>query len=219
GSFILNTAREKMLAGKGTCVGLPAPDTIIKIAPITDTPLKSESDFNWQDVGILGEICVYSETVTPEYVDMPQKTKEAKILGNDGNLWHRMGDLGYIDENGLLWFCGRKSHRIFFEGKVFPSVPQETLFLSHPLIKSCAFVGPLLEEKTSPSLVIEPNKKLTSLEKEQLRSEIRDLARRVIPDTPLQKIYFHSPFPVDVRHNIKIDRLSIKNSIERGRIQ
>ena len=27
-------------------------------------------------------------------------------------VWHRMGDLGCIDEKGRLWFCGRKSHRV-----------------------------------------------------------------------------------------------------------
>jgi acyl-CoA synthetase (AMP-forming)/AMP-acid ligase II len=219
GSFILNTAREKMLAGKGTCVGVPAPNTIIKIAPITDSPLLSEEDFSWQEPNTLGEICVYSETVTPEYVGMPQKTKEAKIKASENGLWHRMGDLGYIDENGLLWFCGRKSHRVHFEGKVIPSLPQETLFLGHPLIRKCAFVGPTLREATSPSLVIEPSKKLSKIEKEALKEEILKLAKDIIPGTPLEQVFFHSPFPVDVRHNIKIDRLKIKESIEKGIIQ
>lgn len=219
GSFVLNTAREKMLAGKGTCVGIPAPGTIVKIAPITDSPLSSENDFDWLDKNTLGEICVFSETVTPEYVGMPQKTQEAKITSNEGALWHRMGDLGYIDENGLLWFCGRKSHRIHFEGQVFPSVPQETLFLGHPLIKKCAFVGPQVKNQIAPSLVIEPNKKLSKEEKEKLQTEVMEMAKRIIPETPLQKVYFYAPFPVDVRHNIKIDRLKIKESIEKGIIQ
>ena len=29
-----------------------------------------------------------------------------------GTFYHRMGDLGYRDDQGRLWFCGRKSHRV-----------------------------------------------------------------------------------------------------------
>lgn len=216
GSFVLNTAREKMLAGKGTCVGVPAPETIIKIAPITDSPLEKESDFEWLGENTLGEICVLSDTVTPEYIGMIEKTKEAKICSNEGTLWHRMGDLGYIDENGLLWFCGRKSHRVTIGEKVLPSVPQETLFLDHPLIKKCAFVGPTLNQKIIPTLVIEPSKKLTSKEKEVLKKEILEIAKNKLPDIPVENVFYFSPFPVDVRHNIKIDRLKLKESIESG---
>ena len=34
-----------------------------------------------------------------------------------GRIWHRMGDLGYFDSEGRLWFCGRKAHRVPGEGE------------------------------------------------------------------------------------------------------
>lgn len=218
GTQVLTDFKDKMLLGKGTCVGRPAPDTLVKIAPITDQPLFFEKDFNWLPQGELGEICVYSDTVTPEYVGMPEKTQEAKIHATSTGLWHRMGDLGHLDENGNLWFCGRKGHRVQVEDQTFPSVPQETPFLSHPLVKKCAYVGPLINNSIHPSLVIETSKNLNSQEKKKLKEEILKVAKEAIPQTPIKEVFFYGPFPVDVRHNIKIDRLKLKEEIEQGRI-
>jgi acyl-CoA synthetase (AMP-forming)/AMP-acid ligase II len=230
GKEILNSFKEKMNQGLGTCVGKAAPQTIIKIAPITDDVLAKEQDIEWLPTGHLGEVCILSETVTPEYVDMKEKTAEAKIVasqnkeqkeheGQRPHLWHRMGDLGYLDEDGHLWFCGRKSHRVTIGDKVIPSVPQEGPFLNHPLINKVAFVGPKLNGEVSPSMVIEPLKKLSSQEKKSLSEELMTKYSQSHKDMPLQRIYFHSQFPVDVRHNIKIDRLKLKTMIEEGSIR
>lgn len=219
GDVVLNKMTKKILSGFGTCVGQPVPDTIIKIAPITDSPLVNEFDFEWHQKNQLGEICVYSDTVTPEYIDMPIKTKEAKIKAIAGGIWHRMGDLGYIDNDGLLWFCGRKSHRIYYENSIIPCVPQENIFLSHPLIEKCAYVGPTINNKITPSLVIKPKRSLRKKESDKLKKEVLNLSSSKGQSIPIKKIYYHESFPVDVRHNIKIDRLKIKDAIERGEIQ
>ncbi len=220
GTEVLNSFKERMVAGQGTCVGRSAPETTIKIAPITEDILAREADVSWVEPGQLGEICVLSQMVTPEYVDMKEKTAEAKISTGNSNLplWHRMGDLGYIDSEGLLWFCGRKSHRVTIDDKTLPSIPQEGPFLSHPLINKCAFVGPTINGVVLPSLVIEPKRKLTSKEKEGLTKEILEGTSAQKNEPPFKRVYFHSQFPVDVRHNIKIDRLKLKTMIEEGRI-
>jgi acyl-CoA synthetase (AMP-forming)/AMP-acid ligase II len=222
GQEILSSYQEKMNAGLGTCVGHAAPNTTIKIAPITDAPITKDSDITWLAPGELGEICVLSQTVTPEYVGMEEKTKLAKITNtfNDEEmpLWHRMGDLGYVDQDGLLWFCGRKSHRVTLGEKIIPSVPQETPLLDHPLINKCAFVGPKLNGEVVASLVVEPKRKLTRKEEENLTLEIIEKVKLTHKDLPLRRVYYYSQFPVDVRHNIKIDRLKLKAMIEEGRI-
>ncbi|MCF8058545.1 MAG: AMP-binding protein [Bacteriovoracaceae bacterium] len=218
GKSVLEEFAVDMNLGKGTCVGKPAPGTIIKIAPITEDPLV-EGEFEWLKVGALGEICVLSDTVTPEYVGMPEKTLEAKIPIIDGRLWHRMGDLGYLDTEGRLWFCGRKSHRVTINNVVYPSVPQENPFLKLPLVQKCAFIGPLTNGETIASLIIEPKRKLSSHEKNDLEIKLRDLAKRSLPGTPIRRVLFHSKFPVDVRHNIKIDRLKLKEMVEKGTIR
>lgn len=219
GSEVLANHSEDMNKGMGTCVGHPAPNTVVKIAPITEAPLEKEEELSWLGPNTLGEICVLSDTVTPEYVGMEQKTKEAKIYREDGRLWHRMGDLGRVDEHGKVWFCGRKSHRVEIFNQVIPSVPQETPFYQLPFIKKCAYVGPKLNGDLSPSLIIEPHKKLNKKEKLDLEIEVVNWAQKNMPNTPLKRVYFHSQFPVDVRHNIKIDRLKLTAMIEEGSIR
>lgn len=218
GEEVLNLYQEKMRQGHGTCVGKAVPETIIKIAPITEEALETEN-FAWLSAHQLGEICVKTQTVTPEYVGMPDKTKLAKIKANDGNLWHRMGDLGYLDESGVLWFCGRKSHRVTLGDKTLPSVPQESFFLENPLVNKAAFVGPLINKKIQPSLVIEPKRRLQRKEREALKKELSEMAKNHIKEISSEHIYFAKSFPVDVRHNIKIDRLKIKEAIEKGQIR
>ena len=78
--------------------------------------------------GSYGEICVKGPVVTTEYKEEPEHTKMAKIMDSDGHVWHRMGDIGYFDEEDRLWFCGRKSHRVILNNG-------QTLFPFH--VKLC----------------------------------------------------------------------------------
>jgi acyl-coenzyme A synthetase/AMP-(fatty) acid ligase len=41
---------------------------------------------------------------------MELKNQRGQNKSDGDNTWHRMGDVGYIDDKGKLWFCGRKSH-------------------------------------------------------------------------------------------------------------
>ncbi len=200
---------SKMLNGMGTCVGHPAPDTEIKIIEITDENIKREEDFNEMPAKRLGEICVLSRTVTPEYVGMPEKTAEAKVQALDGRLWHRMGDIGFKDEEGRLWFCGRKSHRIDLDDHVIGTIPIESLINQIPGVSKSALVCP----KKDPIIVIE-GKRSGSLEKE-IKVKIQQDDRL----SEVKGMAFLEQFPVDVRHNIKIDRLKIRDMAKQGRLQ
>ena len=61
--------------------------------------------------GEIGEIIVRGPVVTREYDGLPDATAAAKIA-DGGEVWHRMGDCGFIDAAGRLWFCGRKAERV-----------------------------------------------------------------------------------------------------------
>jgi len=37
---------------------------------------------------------------------------EISSASSDVEIWHRMGDCGYLDKEGRLWFCGRKAERV-----------------------------------------------------------------------------------------------------------
>ena len=210
GTQLKGEVKELMLKGRGTCVGLPAPETQIKIIKITDDIIATESSFEEVPTGELGEICILSRTVTPEYVGMPEKTAQAKIKAHDkGKLWHRMGDVGYLDESGRLWFCGRKSHRIDLESQIIPTIPIESLINQLPGVEKSALICP----EDAPMIVIEG--KRNSQTEEIIREKISSDERlKVIKD-----IAFLENFPVDIRHNIKIDRIKIRDLARSRRLQ
>ncbi len=209
GSALQGETKKKMLSGAGTCVGYPAPDTEVRIIQITDDIVATDSEMIDAPLGELGEICVYSRTVTPEYVGMKEKTNEAKIKDLRGGLWHRMGDLGYLDHEGRLWFCGRKSHRLQLSDKTIGTIPIESLFNQIPGVEKSALICP----KGVPMIVIE-GKRNSDLER-KIRSQMNSSEQL----HQVKELAFLDHFPVDVRHNIKIDRLKINEMAKLGKLQ
>lgn len=209
GSELKGETKIQMLYGMGTCVGTPAPETEIKIIQITDNIIENEEGMRALPHKCLGEICVLSRTVTPKYMGMPDKTAEAKIRASNGKLWHRMGDVGFIDDHGRLWFCGRKSHLIKVDNKIIPTIPIESIINQIGGVSKSALVCP----HNDPIIVIE-GRRTPSIEKE-IKSVISNDDRL----EEVKGLAFLENFPVDVRHNIKIDRLKIREMAKQGRLQ
>lgn len=57
------------------------------------------------------------------------------------NGWYWTGDLGYVDEDGFLYFAGRTSDWIRVEGENFPAGPIRTILERHPDVVVCAVYG------------------------------------------------------------------------------
>ncbi len=63
--------------------------------------------------GQIGELIVRGPVVTTEYVTRTDANAMAKIRDDErGGFWHRMGDVGYFDQQDRFWFCGRMSQRV-----------------------------------------------------------------------------------------------------------
>ena len=204
GSEVLNKHLPQMLQGDGTCIGKAVPGVEIKIIKVSDIPNK---DLEELPVGEIGEIAVSGLQVTPAYFEMDEETKKAKIHAN-GKLWHRMGDLGWRDHEGNLWFLGRKAHRVETPEHTFYSIQMESIFNQHPMIKRSALVKLQLGEKTFPGLVIERKDGSTRMNEAFLK-ELKILSERTHFTKNIKYYFLNSSFPVDVRHNIKIDRLKL----------
>ncbi|MFP6900532.1 MAG: fatty acid CoA ligase family protein, partial [Opitutales bacterium] len=97
--------------GKGTCLGRPVPEVEVRILPIEDGPIVSMDEAAPLPPGEIGEITVSGPVVTKAYDNDPEANNIHKIREKDV-VWHRMGDLGYLDEDRRLWFCGRKAERV-----------------------------------------------------------------------------------------------------------
>jgi acyl-CoA synthetase (AMP-forming)/AMP-acid ligase II len=218
GRAILATATGASGQVLGTCVGHPAPDTEVCLIPIHDDPGAQWAELDQVPVGQVGEICVRGPQVSRAYAEDPAATAAAKL--NDGEtFWHRMGDAGLFDEDGRLWFQGRVSQRLeTILGRILP-VPVELPFLAHPCVSRCALVGVGPRGRERPVLVVEPQAgqfPRGRRERARLRSELFALvpATRAPEEVQgpgcVEEILFHRSFPVDLRHNAKIDRAALK---------
>jgi acyl-CoA synthetase (AMP-forming)/AMP-acid ligase II len=188
-------------AGHGTCVGTLAPDIELAVIPIVDDVIEEWAQVTPLHAGEIGEICVKGPVVTREYKFEPEQTRLSKIEHGD-SWWHRMGDVGYIDAVGRLWFCGRKAHRVLCaDGTVLFPVRCEGVFNAHPDVLRTALVG----VSSEPTLIIE-RRKGANRDQTEILSELRALGAAHSETAGIDRFLFHGGFPVDVRHNAKIDR-------------
>ena len=197
----------------GVCVGKPFSHGCLHIIPISDEAIDRWDPDLVFPPGRIGEIVARSPVVTHLYVNRPQETARAKIRDGDAVL-HRMGDVGYLDEEGRLWFCGRKSHRVVTEHGLLLPVPCEAVFNRHLQVARTALVGlGPAGGKQTPLLVVEPIKD-TAMNRKQLTAELLQLGARHEHTRHIKQILFHPRFPVDVRHNAKIQRERLRTWAE-----
>ncbi len=208
GREILAETAELSERGGGMCVGRPTPGTDLRVIRILDEPIPEWRDDLVLPAGEVGEIVAKGPVVTRVYVNRPDETAHAKIIDADG-VWHRMGDVGYFDEQGRLWFCGRKSHRVeTAAGRVFP-VPCEAIFNRHPDVARTAVVGVGELGEQTPVLVVEPREgawPASAAQRERFVKELLALGAEHEKTRSIREVLFHRSFPVDVRHNAKIRR-------------
>lgn len=205
---VLNETAALTRAGKGTCVGKALPGIALRVIRISDDALPSWDDRLVLPRGEVGEIAVKGPVVTREYFQVKEATALAKIP--DGNTWwHRMGDVGYLDDHDRLWFCGRKADRVrTARGTLFPD-PCEAIFNQHPDVFRSALVGLGPAGHQRPVIVIEPHAEKYP-ETAEASARFTDELLRLGAANPLTagitSVLFHRAFPVDVRHNVKISR-------------
>ena len=194
--------------GKGTCVGHVFHGMRVRIIETSSEMLREIGKTVSVASGQIGEIIVSGPVATREYYQRPNATNFAKIA--DGDLfWHRMGDVGYFDDVGRLWFCGRKAHIVSTTTGPMYSVCCEAIFNNHPAIYRCALVGIGAKGRQIPIIVAEPEPgKFPSSEKDrrQLGHELLQLGTQNPLTANIHQILFHRSLPVDTRHNVKINR-------------
>lgn len=193
--------------GGGICVGRPLPGITLRLIRITDEPIQTWSDDLRVADGQTGEIVVRGNVVTKEYDGLPEATALAKIQ-EGATIWHRIGDVGYLDGQGRLWFCGRKTHRVTTAHGTMYTVPCEAIFNEHADVYRSALVGVGPDGRQDPVIVVEPEAgRFPSARREaSWREELLELGRSNERTRSIERVLFHRTFPVDVRHNAKIDR-------------
>jgi acyl-CoA synthetase (AMP-forming)/AMP-acid ligase II len=206
---ILNITQHGSHAGRGTCVGQPIPGVTARIIPVSEHALPDWSDARFVANGEIGEIVVSGDVVTESYFRREAQTHLAKSSERaaDGSrrIWHRMGDTGYFDEEGRLWFCGRVRHITWFSGRPYYSVQVEGIFNQLPNVARSALVNVYRERQPELALVVELDGALDNAGWTELVRNAKALAG--LYSMPIQHYLRHDrPFPVDRRHNAKIER-------------
>ncbi|MBL8061906.1 MAG: AMP-binding protein [Anaerolineales bacterium] len=193
---------EKTLNGAGICLGKPIEGVTVRIIPITDEPISEWQDSLTVESNVVGEIAVHSGATTREYLNRPESNRVAKIASG-AEIIHRMGDVGYFDEDGRLWYCGRKSQRVQTKDGMLFTEQIENIFNAHPQVHRTALVG----MDGEPVLWVELKSRLPkSLKTSEVLDELKTLAAHHPQASRIQTFLFLKKFPTDVRHNSKIIR-------------
>jgi acyl-CoA synthetase (AMP-forming)/AMP-acid ligase II len=132
-------------------VGIPMPPMEIRIvAPESDQdrPLREH-----------GEVLVRNKGRQREYYNDPEAT--ARTWSDDG--WLRTGDIGYLDEDGYLYLCGRMKEVIIRGGNNIYATDVEAVLYEHPSVLEAAAVGfphDVLGEDVGAFVVVKPGERL-----------------------------------------------------------
>ncbi len=204
GTTILSTSAGRTSTGGGTCVGKPVAGVTVKVIGITEDPIASPAEWKELPPGEIGEIIATGPTVTKAYDGLPEATRRAKIPTGDGSVWHRMGDAGYLDPEGQLWFCGRIAERVVTSDGVLYTDCCEGIFNGLPGVNRTALIGLGTAPHQEPALVVEPEPGV-AVDRESILSH----AAAHPLTKPIKTLFVCRSFPVDVRHNAKIHRLEL----------
>ena len=232
--------------GRGVCVGRPPTGVHLRIIEVTDAPISTwseariiERQLHEDDAldpttaaTLVGEVVAYTPSTTQRYLNRPEGDRAAKISGSPPGVSplegqqvsHRMGDLGYFDQQGYLWLCGRKSHRVdrisgslddveshhaisdqqtgHGQGHVrlrWLSLCVEGVTQSISGVRRTA----LTEHPRGPTLCVELTGEVTWGE---VCTSLAELIAQHPALQGLRGLAQHPGFPVDTRHNAKIKR-------------
>jgi acyl-CoA synthetase (AMP-forming)/AMP-acid ligase II len=197
---ILGETGARMGHGAGICVGRPVPSATAVVMRVKDGPVAEWDPSLAVPDGTVGEIAVAGPQVTEAYFGQEEETARHKMQ-KDGRLFHRTGDVGYRDERGRLWYCGRKAQRVRAAGGDLYTERLEGPFNAHPEVKRSALVG-VMRERMQVVICIEPDDRtLDAKGRAALEAKLAEL----VPGVD-RVLVAKDPFPVDVRHNAKIGR-------------
>ena len=176
----------------GLYVGKPIEEINVKIIKPSDEPIE-DFESTWLNTGEIGEICVEGKHVLKEYYNSDEAQKFAKI-NYQGQVWHRTGDAGYLDNDGRLFLMGRVKNRFVHNNKDVYVFPIENALLEIEGIE----IGTILKINEQIILVVE-----TKIPQKKLEQELKNCGFN------FDKLII-TQIPRDPRHNSKIDYDKLK---------
>ena len=209
---VLAETAAKTSTGAGVCVGRKFDTIEWRIIRISDESIATIEESEELSAGEVGELIVCGRQVSPEYIKLAPGNTLAKITDGD-TFWHRMGDVGYLDDQGRFWYCGRKSQRVETTAGPLYTECVEAVFNTHPNVNRSVLVGignrgaqtlVAIVELERPSIAGDPRSPESSWT--QIESDLHVLGQQHFHNSDFKHFLLHAELPVDIRHNSKIFR-------------
>ena len=167
-------------------IGLPFPDTyykIVKVGTTDEVPYGEE-----------GEICLTGPSMMMGYINQPEETANTMRTHADGRTWIHTGDLGFMDEDGFVYFRQRIKRMIITSGyNVYPS-QLENIIDAHEAVQMSCVIGvkdPYKMQKVKAFVVLKPG----LVETPELMASIREHCSRHIAK-------YAMPYEIEVRDSL-----------------
>ena len=216
-------ASDPEIVELGVNVGHISEDLEYKFIKIVDGPIVLGASA-WSDIEIkysevkdpsflVGEFICTGDHVCREYYNNKEAFKSAKILDDKNKVWHRTGDLGYLDTKKNLWIVGRTNNAILRKGRYHFPVQAEVLLKRLDFTYRCAYLGLELNADTQTVVAIELKQEFDSktFDFSKARNEIQRVFRK--NDIPADKILFVTAIPMDPRHHSKVEYAVLRKMI------
>jgi acyl-coenzyme A synthetase/AMP-(fatty) acid ligase len=191
--------------GNGVCVGQKVDSIDWRVIEIADEPIPSVDEATPLATGEIGELIVRGPQASRRYLAQGPEgdpTPAAKIV--DGQtVWHRMGDVGYLDADGRFWYCGRKSQRVMTSRGTLYTECVEGIANTHPQVNKSALVGIGPRDAQTPIVVLEL---ASGARVADVGREVLALLRQYERSRLVERLLVHPQLPTDIRHNAKIQR-------------
>lgn len=214
GATVVGETWPETVRGAGVCAGDTLRGVELRIIEVDDGPIASPDDARVLPDGEIGEIIVRSPHISENYYESPEADAENKIPAEPWP-WHRIGDLGYLDDRGRLWLCGRVSHRVEIPGDTLYTLRCEPIFNALDVVERSALVGVRHDGRLVPTICIE-RRHDEPAPASLVESLVMDVAASHDATRAIERVVLMDRLPVDQRHNAKIDRPAIAAALTRA---
>lgn len=202
---------------EGVNVGHISEDIEFKFIKLIDGGISWPAK-GWKELEVptneVGEFICTGDHVCREYYNNQDAFYATKIMDNTGKVWHRTGDLAYIDNKKQLWIVGRVNNAISRGGKYFFPVRAEVLLKRFSFTARCAFLGmddANLGQATWAAIELKSTEALPEKFEDYKKEVQRIFAKNKIP---LDRIVFVQSIPMDPRHHSKVEYKVLKDQLK-----
>lgn len=195
----------------GVNVGEISEDIDYKFIRIQQGPIEFK-DHSWSSLevkeGQVGEFICTGDHVCRDYYNNTDAFKSTKILDDKNRVWHRTGDLAYIDNKRNLWIVGRTNNAIERKGSYYFPVQAEVILKRLDFTGRCAFLGinssqQEMGQETYVVIELKSGIDSTKFDFESSKKEIQRLFKK--NGIPVDHIKFVKSVPMDPRHHSKVE--------------